>query len=299
MPDEIEPMTEEEDEAFAGYQAKARKERELRREVLRARADESITLTREEDEAFAQFEEQERKDMRYMDTLRLIVSGKELTIENCSAKIKFFCTNDAFPKYDAKGRLNEHEPDIFQSELLHAMNAAMLARSRCMAWEPLLDKPLPILSAIPADIDLVECSDADYLEVRKALKEYYLTISKEKWLTDMAASKMLYLKRPMLTAISDSYVREALGIPEPDAKEYPWKSQYCAERALRVSDAVRAVGLSNLPLLERLQIEMAPVVISKVRVLDILIWVDKAICAGHKMWRQASHEKGWITPTLC
>lgn len=109
----------------------------------------------------------------------------------------------------------------------------------------------------------------------------------------MAASKMLFLKRPRLTAISDSYVRAAFCIPDPKTQEYPWKAQYCAERALRVSDMARSIGLANIKLLECLQREMVPTIISKVRLIDILIWVDEAIRAKHPMWSSAAKAKGW------
>lgn len=228
-----------------------------------------------------------------MNTLHFLTPGGELLRENCLAKVQFFCSYDAFPAYDAIGLRNEHDCNRFQRELLQAMNGAMRARSSCKAWEPFLDKDLPMLSAIPTNVDLVESSDADYAKARESLQAYYFAMSKVNGITDMAASKMLFLKRPKLTAISDSYVRTAFCIPEPKTQEYPQKSQYCTERALRVSDRARAVGLSNLEMLERLQHSMAPVVISKVRLIDILVWVDMAIRANHLMWKQAANSNGW------
>ncbi|MCW3096563.1 MAG: hypothetical protein JWL77_2181 [Chthonomonadaceae bacterium] len=228
-----------------------------------------------------------------MDTLRICATGEGSAVENCLAKIRFFCAYDAFPAYDTLGRNHEEASDRFQSELLRATNAAMRARSSRKAWEPWLDKTLPVLSAIPTDVDLIESTDLEYAQARNPLADYYRALTDTPWITDMAASKMLFLKRPRLTAISDSYVREALGIKEPDTKQHPWKSAFCTERALRVSDAVRNVGLANIERLEELQQELEPIVVSKVRLIDILVWVDMAIRAGHPTWTQAAISHDW------
>jgi hypothetical protein len=219
-----------------------------------------------------------------MDTLKLSDSSSLACIENCSAKVRHFCQHDAFSAYDVVGQQNEHESTQFQPALLGAMNRAMKARSSRKAWEPFLNRYIPELAAIPTDFDLIEGSDADYVKARDLLRFYYLAMTNVTWITDMAASKMLYLKRPRLAAISDSYVREALCIHEPDTTTFPWRSAYCAERALRVSNTVRAIGISNMELLNRLQREMLPTFISKARLVDILVWADMAKRADHSTW---------------
>jgi hypothetical protein len=232
-----------------------------------------------------------------METLRMGGRDEGPEVENCLAKVRFFCEYDAFPAYDAIGQHHENDADRFQGELLQAMNAAMRARSSRKAWEPWLDKDLSVLAAIPVNVDLIESTDAEYAQARTLLHSYYLALAHTPWITDMAASKMMFLKRPRLTAISDSYVRDALGITEPHTTQHPWKSPFCAERALRVSDAVRTVGLANLELLEELQqeiaLQIAPLRLSKVRIIDILVWVDMAIRAGHPTWAQAAISHGW------
>ena len=64
--------------------------------------------------------------------------------------------------------------------------------------------------------------------------------------------------------------------------------------ALRVSDAVRKAGRHNVEVLDHLQKAMVqtvdgisaryrtPMLLSKARTIDILLWVDAAIAAGHR-----------------
>lgn len=231
-------------------------------------------------------------------TLTVLTSQGTLIVENCLEKVQFFCSYDAFPAYDLIGQRNEHDDDRFQLELLQAMNSAMRARSSRKAWEPLLDKSLPVLGAIPTKVDLIESSDIEYAAVRESLHAYYLFTSQLSGITDMAASKMLFLKRPRLAAISDSYMRTAFWIAEPNLQQFPWKAQYCAERALRVSDMSRCVGLANQTFLEWLQQEVAPIVISKSRLIDILVWVDMAIRNGHLMWTKAAITHSWRVASM-
>ncbi|HLJ53654.1 MAG TPA: DUF6308 family protein, partial [Chthonomonadaceae bacterium] len=132
-------------------------------------------------------------------------------------------------------------------------------------------------------------------------RAYYCQMAGVPWITDMAASKMLHLKRPLLVAISDSYVRDALGNVEPDPRRFPWKAPYCAERALLVTDAVRHVGLRNRDLIDSLHIETAEHCISRVRLIDILIWVDGALRNGHHKWIDVATKGEWssVGPPRC
>ena len=230
-----------------------------------------------------------------------------LVIRDCLAKLTRFCQHDAFPCYDIVGYKHVLDPDRLQSELLTATNSAMRARSSTKAWEPFLNKPLSVLADVPTDVDLVEASDAAYASAREKLRGCYLVLTNAKWITDMAASKMLYLKRPRLVAISDSYVREALAVGQPDSKLYPWRAPYHAARGLMVADAVRAVGRANLGALADLQQAMSPVLddlgkthgvrawVSKARLVDILIWGEMAIDRDKrdKGWGDVVEKQGW------
>jgi len=237
--------------------------------------------------------------------LGLVGTRAGLSVRQCLAKLRFFCEHDAYRDYDRVGYQFAGSPNEIQAELLTATNRAMRARSPRKAWEPLLDRTLPALAQLPLDGDLIASTDDEYTVLRAGLERCYRSLTAVKWITDMAASKMLYLKRPRLVAISDSYVRDVLAVPEPDSRRHPWRLEYCTERALRVSDAVRAVGRHNAGLLGHLQEAMADTVqsisdhhrtrmsLSKARIVDILLWVDAAIAEGHKLWRPAAEEAGW------
>jgi len=227
------------------------------------------------------------------DEFKLGVFHQGLTTKNCLEKLRYFCEHDAFPRYDVAGYNYIHQSDRFQRDLLTAMNREMMARSPKKAWAPLLDKPLSVLADIPTDVDLIDSPETIYFEARKKMRSYYLMITNINWITDMAASKMLYLKRPKLAAISDSYVRTMLNISEPDTRKHPYRSQFYTARVLSVCDTVRKIGQENITLLNSLQEKMSPVVISKARIVDILIWVEMAISQNHPTWGTATKLNGW------
>jgi hypothetical protein len=237
--------------------------------------------------------------------LQLVGKRAGLVVQDCLPKLRHFCEHDAYADYDLAGYRHASEPDRFHPDLLTATNRAMRARSPRKAWTPFMQGPIKELARIPVDADLVESSDDEYATARIDLERCYRVLTAAKWITDMSASKMLYLKRPRLVAISDSYVREMLAIAEPDPARYPWRVEYCTTRALRVSDAMRAVGLHNVEFLEHLQSAMSdtverigagcqtPMSLSKARIIDILLWVDAAIASGHQTWRPLADSAGW------
>jgi hypothetical protein len=239
------------------------------------------------------------------DDLELVESRKGFIIRECLAKLRFFCERDAYPDYDRIGYQYASDPNRLQAGLLTATNRAMRARAPRKAWAAFLDRPLPELTQLPVNADLVEAGDADYASLRAHLGQCYRVLTATKWITDMSATKMLYLKRPRLVAISDSYVRDVLAVPKPDPKQHPWRVEYCTTRALWVSDAVRAVGRHNRELLDHLLASLAetvgriaarcetPMSLSKARAIDILLWVDAAIALGHKTWKPVADAAGW------
>jgi len=230
-----------------------------------------------------------------------------LAIANCLPKVEFFCEHDAYQDYDRTGYQYACDPDHLSAELLKATNRAMKARARCEPWAQFFRGGLPELAEVSVHADLVDSDDAGYATARAGLGKCYRKLTAAKWITDMAATKMLHLKRPRLVAISDSYVREILAIREPEARVYPWRVDYCTERALRVSDAARAVGRRNAELLDGMQMAMAPTVerisakcqtpmsLSRARIIDILLWVDAAIGSGHKTWSPVAAAAGWYS----
>lgn len=228
-----------------------------------------------------------------IDELVLGKGNDKVIIKNCFFKLKHFCEYDAFPRYDLEGYKYLNQSNVFQKVLLTAMNREMMARSPKKVWEPFLDRPLDFLADIPVDVDLIDSSDEIYFEARKKMHAYYLKITNTNWITDMAASKMLYLKRPTLSAISDSYVRTMLHISDPDTREHPYRSPFYSNRALTVCDEIRKIGQENILVLKELQARISPTIISKVRMIDIMIWVEMAIAQNHQMWSMIAKLNKW------
>lgn len=227
-----------------------------------------------------------------LDVLKLAGSQDELVITDCLAKILFFCEYDAYSKYDLIGYDYEKQPNIIAAALLNATNAAMRARTSRKAWEPFIDCHIAELEAISPDVDLIDSAQNDYDRAKESLRQCYEKITSVSGITDMAASKVLHLKRPKLVAISDRYVRKLLQIADPSSSDYPSRSVY-ATRGLAVADAVRYLGRANENSLLFFQ-ESLPkdLKLTKARMLDILLWVDMAI-PENQMWSSAAKERGW------
>lgn len=242
------------------------------------------------------------------DSLHLVGTRDGLVITDCRAKLEQFIEFEAFRGYDCVGYRYLADPDQLQRPLLTAMNTAMMARSRLDAWEPFLGRTLPELAAVPQDVDLVESPADQYEQACAALDSCYRLLAGGPHITDMAASKMLYLKRPRLVAISDTYVRRALGMQEPPASLQ--RQEYYAARALAVADAVREVGRANLDVLEGLNAAVVPIVqkvggesafLTSARIIDVLMWADMAISRCGGVWYRLARMAGWrsIAWDLC
>lgn len=232
--------------------------------------------------------------MTINDSLWLGRTSGSAEVPNCIEKLIDFCRHDAYPRYDLVGYQHLAASDTIQSELLRAINGPMRARSPRTAWEPFLDRPLPELAQVSVDVDLIAAPEESYEEAREHLRACYAALTGGKWITDMAASKLLYLKRPNLVAISDSYIRRALGVADPKPGEYMGGAHYAA-RGVAVADAVRDAGRANRELLDELQTALAGqgFEMSLARIMDVLIWVDMAIAANHPWWGSRATERAW------
>ncbi len=139
------------------------------------------------------------------------VGGLRIVLSRCEDKLSDFCLHDAYGAYDRVATVD----DIVTIQQFNAVNDAMKARTPVNAWKPFLaPNVIPVLPEVPKDLDLIDSPDMDYHAGRDTVRRVYEVLASRQYITDMAASKVLYLKRPSLIAISDSYVRRVLLGPD-------------------------------------------------------------------------------------
>jgi len=166
-----------------------------------------------------------------------------------------------------------------------------------------VDRQLSELAKIPLATDLIISPEEEVEPALKALEALVRKIAAEKWLTDMAASKVLHFLRPHFVAISDSYVRQSLGISDDPWHFLPREEAYAA-RMVAVQRGMRELGQQNQAVLEDLLSyvqtlppivgrgpcagEQVDVKLSRLRILDILLWANVAIHGSnpHSRWRR-------------
>jgi len=226
----------------------------------------------------------------------------------CEERLRRFCECDAYWWYDYWGGvLTRNRPNsiLLDREVL-ATNTAMNARMKRDAWKKHCGTELPELAQIPQDCDLLSVTKSEYEDLRKVLTGLYRRLTSAPGLRDMAVSKVMYLKRPGLIAISDSYSRKVLGVPESVSDD--------AARGLAVIHEARNVALRNAETLRRLRAWSrenlkysgrpdhfgniraddipvgTPVEMTEIRVLDVFVWSELAIRGGHEKWQQWAAE---------
>ena len=218
-----------------------------------------------------------------------LVEGGGHTIDNCRWRIKTFVERDAYVGYDHASHCLPNS--IVTRKHIRLINSKMRARSPLKAWEGFLDKEFKELSRIPVDLDLIDSEDSEVEPALKALEALTNRLSAVKGIKDMAVSKTLHLLRPRFVAISDSYVREELSLNvEPTPSD-----TYYGSRMLAVQREIRKLRLLNQTELQELSqyanllsvavsdSENVPVYLTKVRILDILLWTDFEI-RQHNDW---------------
>src|SRR5262249_32777449 len=119
-------------------------------------------------------------------------------------------------------------------------------------------------------------------------------LTERKGLTDMAVSKVLYLMRPRFVAGSDSYVPAALGGLGSRVTQSASSPTFYPVPMDRAQRATRELGQANemvmdhlytfanslppvVPLTGPFRGSHIPVELSRLRILDILLWTDAAI----------------------
>ncbi len=195
------------------------------------------------------------------------------TMTRCEDRVLVFCAISPFHvEFDRPGiRLAREKPETITECQVELMNKAMGARSPWNAWEKLRLDDLRELSDLE-EADLIEMSDAKWAVQRPLLEELYRRLM-QKGIGATAATKIAYLHRPRLIAMADAKV----------------SSFFCCEkdphvhRAMKVAEGIREIGRhrGNLEALTAIQaslmeriIDCKPVEMSKVRILDALIWMS-------------------------
>jgi hypothetical protein len=152
-----------------------------------------------------------------------------------------------------------------------ALNTTMRARTPHSAWEPLLDRRLDWLEAIPAGLDLITASPDEWRSGRgDALVADALSACVGRGRGVSVATKMLHLKRPRLFPVLDSLVAQMLGGTTADDAAVAVR----VARATELTTHVRREGRRNLAILSELQarLEDAQTGRSLVRILDAVLW---------------------------
>lgn len=211
------------------------------------------------------------------------ISGGSYEIFCCQERLEVFCQR---AKYDPPGQyLAKANPNMITGAQIDLMNSpAMNARSRKASWQPFFGKPLSLLAAVTSDVDLIDADDGAYVTARQTVEALYWKLTSCIGIRDVAASKLSYLHRPKLIAISDSYVRKLLKIPKTN-KNWGRGREQLVGRGLAVLDAVRGCGNTNSNVLTQLASHTnglnypdgVKVNLSKARILDIYLWTEQAI----------------------
>jgi len=219
-------------------------------------------------------------------------------VGDCRWKIRTFVERDAYVEYDFEGGLAHPFSDVITEVHVHAMNCAMRARSPNAAWGRFTGQPLAELREIPDTLDLVDGADAEVRAGYDALSRLARRLLSQSGLTDVSISKVLHLLRPRFVAISDNYVRRCLGVPDMGTGSTTDR----VDTLMAVQRGIRGLAKANRGALDELAKYAAtlpptrpsigkfagkefPVRLSKIRILDIILWSDVAVHdEKHQYW---------------
>jgi Family of unknown function (DUF6308) len=233
------------------------------------------------------------------------------SLGDCRWKIKTFVERDAYVEYDYGGGYAGPSIDVISDVHVHAMNCAMRARSSNAAWGRFTGAPQAELREILTDLDLADSADGEVRAGHDALSRLSRRLLSQKGLTDVAVSKVLHLLRPRFVGISDSYVRRCLGIDESGSGSTSDR----LDTLMAVQRGIRGLAKNNNDALVQLTAyakslppirpssgrfvgQAIPVTLSKIRILDIVLWTDVAIHdENHQLWtRWYAEEVGTENP---
>jgi hypothetical protein len=158
--------------------------------------------------------------------------------------------------------------DRITEEDVHAINGTMAARSRLQAWQEFISAgPVPWLAALDPAWDLLQLAETDWrdLAVEQRLEDAFrATFGRYRRLA--VVTKVLYMKRPRLVPVCDSFVLHQLGA-RPGTDGDP-------QRSAAFIGHLRREGQGNLDALGAIQDELRHngVPPSPLRIFEALIW---------------------------
>lgn len=203
-------------------------------------------------------------------------------IDNCQWLIRTYIKHDAYVEYDCGGAPDPGSHDTLtcrQRDATDGMMHVWMGRkqARDAFWRRWLGQSLSEeLRDIPLDLDLIDDAYSRVYLGIVAIRELVSQMAEMNGVGDVAPTKALHLLRPRFVAISDSLVRQLLGIDETQIGGTT-DGEWYAARAEAVQRAIRALVQGNAAALDKLHayandLPSVTTPLSKARVLDIVLW---------------------------
>jgi hypothetical protein len=228
-------------------------------------------------------------------------------IADCKWKIRTFVERDAYGDYDYRSGYLQSPTDLITLDQVHAMNRVMLARSSIAAWQKFIAQPLEELRAIYPDLDLCDSPEAEVRAGNKALEQLGRRLMSARGIAEVASTYVLHLLRPRFVSLCSPYIRRCLNVrpSSTESAEDRWQTVFAVQRGMRtlakankdaldeLSDYVASMTMVT-PTLGTFIGQSIPVKLTKVRILDIVLWTELAIhFENHPGWsRWYAHEVG-------
>jgi hypothetical protein len=119
--------------------------------------------------------------------------GATLSLSRYREKLHCFCEYGGYEDYDAKAGCD----DIVTRHQFDAVNDAMKANAPLRPWLKYLSpNPIPGLSNVSTDIDLIDSPDDDYVPAKQAVRAVHQTLCRDPEIDDMASSRVCHPNCP-------------------------------------------------------------------------------------------------------
>jgi hypothetical protein len=219
-------------------------------------------------------------------------------VGDCKWKIRTFVERDAYGDFDYGGGYLRPPSDVITLDQVHAMNRVMMARSPIVAWEKFTGMPLDELRVIPHDLDLCDSTDAEVRTGNETIKQLARRLMGARGIAEVGATYVLHLLRPRFVSLCSPYVRQCLNVPDSSSES----AQDRLQTVLAVQRGMRWLAKANKDALDELSAyvgtlstvtptlgvfagQSVPVRLTKLRILDIVLWAEVAIhFESHSCW---------------